>query len=100
MRLKEVIFERLYEKGIRSFEPDPIFKGKAGREFKKKIYDFTDSKTEVMLCSLAKHMGGELVFKYEGKEYPIDGVKQYDIPFEELYRDLDKWLADKIVKED
>ena len=99
MRLKEVIFERLYEKGIRSFEPDPVFKGKAGREFKKNIYNFADSKFESALCNLAKHIGGELVFKYEGKEYPIDGVKLYDVPLEEMYRDLDKWLEGK-VKED
>lgn len=99
MRLKEVIFERLFEKGVRSFEPDPLFEGNAGKSFKKKVYDFGDSKAEMQLCSMAKHMGGELVFKYEGKEYPIDGVKQYDVPVEEMYRDLDIWLADKIVKE-
>lgn len=98
-RLKEVIFERLYEKGIRSFEPDPIFKGSAGRYFKKHIYDFTYSDTELRLCNLAKHMGGRLVFQYEGKEYPIDGVKQFDVPFEEMDRDLDTWLKGKI-KED
>ena len=98
-RLKEVIFERLYEKGIRSFEPAEIFKGSAGRYFKKHIYDFTESDAELRLCNLAKHMGGEVVFKYQGKEYPIDGVKQFDVPFEEMNRDLDAWLVGKI-KED
>jgi hypothetical protein len=44
-------------------------------------------------------MGGELVFRYEGKDYPIDGVKQFDVPFEEMDRDLDTWLKGKI-KED
>ncbi len=98
-RLKEVIFGILYEKGIRSFEPAEIFKGSAGRYFKKHIYDFTESDAERRLCNLAKHMGGEVVFKYQGKEYPIDGVKQFDVPFEEMNRDLDAWLADKIKEE-
>lgn len=99
MRLKEVIFERLFEKGVRSFEPDPLFEGDAGKSFKKKVYSFGDNQGESMLCSMAKHIGGELVFKYEGKEYPIDGVKQYDVPVEEMYRDLDIWLVGKIKEE-
>jgi hypothetical protein len=98
-RLKEVIFERLYEKGIRSFEPASIFEGSAGNLFKKNIYNFTESRSEMALCNLAKHMGGELVFRYEGKDYPIDGVKQYDVPLEEMYRDLDAWLVGKIKEE-
>ena len=99
MRLKEVMFERLFEKGVRSFEPDPLFEGDAGKSFKKKVYSFGDNQGESMLCSMAKHIGGELVFKYEGKEYPIDGVKQYDVPVEEMYRDLDIWLVGKIKEE-
>jgi hypothetical protein len=98
-RLKEVIFARLFEKGIRSFEPDPLFAGEEGKEFKKKIYNFNDSQSELMLCNLAKFVGGELVFKYEGKEYPIDGVKEFDVPLEEMYRDLDLWLVGKIKEE-
>ena len=98
-RLKEVIFERLYEKGIRSFEPAGVFEGSEGNAFKKNVYNFTESRSEMTLCNMAKHMGGELVFRYEGKDYPIDGVKQFDVPLEEMNRDLDAWLEGK-VKED
>ena len=98
-RLKEVIFGILYEKGIRSFEPASIFEGSEGSLFKKNIYNFTDSRSEQTLCNMAKHMGGELVFRYEGKDYPIDGVKQFDVPFEEMNRDLDTWLEGKIKEE-
>ena len=98
-RLKEVIFGILYEKGIHSFEPAEIFKGSAGRFFKKQIYNFNDSHIEKHLCDMAKQAGGELVFRYEGKDYPIDGVKQFDVPFEEMNRDLDAWLAGKIKEE-
>ena len=98
-RLKEVIFERLFEKGIRSFEPAGVFEGKEGNAFKRNIYNFTESRGEQTLCNLAKHMGGRLVFQYEGKDYPIDGVKQFDVPFEEMDRDLDAWLVGKVKEE-
>ena len=98
-RLKEVIFERLYEKGIRSFEPAEIFKGSSGRYLKKHIYDYTYSDAELRLCNLARLAGGRLVFQYEGKDYPIDGVKQFDAPLEEMNRDLDAWLVGRIKEE-